>query len=71
LKIIQSGAKYWKNGRKRMTKQGVDHGFPHGVAKASGKNKRRVEIISGKAEVRSRERLLFLFCRIFRVFLDM
>ncbi len=32
---------------------------------ASGKNKRKAEIISEKAEVRSRERLLFLFCRIF------
>jgi len=32
---------------------------------------KQAEIISGKAEVRSRERLLFLFCRIFRVFLDM
>ena len=39
--------------------------------KTSGKNKRQAEIISGKAEVRSRERLLFLFCRIFRIFLDM
>lgn len=27
--------------------------------------KKQAEIISEKAEVRSRERLLFLFCRIF------
>jgi len=44
------------------------------AAKTSGKRQKQAtsgKIIGGKAEVRSRERLLFLFCRIFRIFLDM
>ena len=42
-----------------MMKQGVDHGFPLAFAKTSEKT-------SGKAEVRSRERLLtsVLFCTV-------
>lgn len=32
---------------------------------ASGKSKRQAKKTSGKAEERSRDRLLFLYCRIF------
>jgi hypothetical protein len=47
-------------------KRGVDHGFPLAFAKNKRKNKRQAEKTSGKAEVRSRERLLtsVLFCTV-------